>query len=384
MSGSKGGSNRQTTTIDPRLTSALLGNNAQSQQVANNLGVRQFEGFNADQNSAFDATRAAAGMGTGAVDSALNLTQGAATYQPQQINSGSILNSNLGAYMNPFVSNVVDSTMRDMGRQTQMLQGQNAANAQRAGAFGGSRHGVVEAETNRGAMDAFGRTASQLYSDAFGSATGLATGDLNRDLAAQSANQNAGLSAAQLQLAGGAQMGQLGQLQQQMGFNGAAALGNIGSMQQELAQQRLDAQRNLGIEQQNIRNSGVGMLSPLAGNQTTTQRQSQGWGQMLGNAIQAGSLFASDERLKEDVAVVRDPLGKLSFLSGNTYRYKAGHGLPTKRTGGVMAQDVERVLPGAVGDLPGGNGMKGVDYTQVTGLLVEAVKELDKRTRVAA
>ena len=61
MSGSKGGKKEQKTTIDPRLTNALLNNNSQSQQVANNLGVRQFADFNNDQLAAFDAIRNSAG-----------------------------------------------------------------------------------------------------------------------------------------------------------------------------------------------------------------------------------------------------------------------------------------------------------------------------------
>lgn len=384
--GGKGGSQKQKTEIDPRLTAALLNNNAQSQQVANQLGVRQFAGFTPDQMAAFGMTRDAAGMGFGELDMASQLYGNIGNFNPQQVQAGSLLDVDLGAYMNPYTQNVIDTSLADLSRQGQMVQGQNAASAAKAGAFGGSRHGVVEAETNRALLDASARTASGLRQDAFNTAAGLATGDLQRAMQAAMANQGAGLTAAQMQLMGAQGLGQLGALRQNMGLTGAAALGNIGSMEQMLAQQRLDAQRNLGMEQQQIRNAGVGMLSPLAGNSTTTMQQNPGWGSMLGNALSIGSMFPwSDVRLKENIEAMdgRDALRKVSFLSGNTYNYKPETGLPQGRTGGVMAQDVKRVLPSAVRE-QGPNGEMGVDYTQVTGLLVEAVKELDKRTKGAA
>lgn len=383
--GGKGGSQKQKTEIDPRLTAALLKNNEQSQQVANDLGVRQFAGFTPDQLAAFGMTRDAAGMGFGDLDMASQMFGNVANFTPQQVQGGSLLDVDLGAYMNPYTQNVVDATLADLSRQGQMVQGQNAAAAAKAGAFGGARHGVVEAETNRALLDQSARTSAGLRQDAFNTAAGLATGDLQRALQAALANQGAGMNAAQLQLMGGQSLGQLGALRQQMGLTGAAAMGNIGSMQQALTQQQLDAIRNLGMEQQQIRNTSMGILSPLAGNSTTTTTQQPGWGEMLGQGLGMAAMFMSDVRVKENIEPVdgRDALAKLSFLSGNTYNYKPETGLPQGRTGGVMAQDVQRVLPDAVQER-GPNGEMAVDYTQVTGLLVEAVKELDERTKGGA
>ena len=44
---------------------------------------------------------------------------------------------------------------------------------------------------------------------------------------------------------------------------------------------------------------------------------------------------------------------------------------------GVIAQDVEKVLPQLVTDRD--NGFKGVDYAKLTGLLIEAVKDQQKQ-----
>lgn len=377
--GGKGSSTKQTTTIDPRLTEALLNNNAQSQWVANQLGVRQFADFTPDQLAAFDQLRDAGSWGMDALQQAMAAMQGAVGYNPQMVQAGSLLDMDLSAYMNPYTSQVVDAALADIERFGQMQQVQNAAAAQKAGAFGGSRHGVVEAETNRAMLDQAARTAAGLRSSAFDAATGLATGDLQRQLQAALANQGAGLSAAQMAMMGGMNLGQLAQLEQQMRMAGAQALGNVGAMQQAFTQQQLDAIRNLPLEQQQIRNTAMGLLSPLAGNSTTTQSQQAGWGQLLGQGLSLGLMF-SDERVKADIDDIDgdEALEKLNRLSGHEYRYRGD----TTRTGGVMAQDVEKVMPEAVVSTPGG--IKAVDYGRITGLLVEAVKELDNRTRGAA
>jgi hypothetical protein len=44
---------------------------------------------------------------------------------------------------------------------------------------------------------------------------------------------------------------------------------------------------------------------------------------------------------------------------------------------GVIAQEVEKVLPQLVHDRE--NGYKGVDYAKLTGLLIEAIKEQQKQ-----
>ena len=48
--------------------------------------------------------------------------------------------------MNPYENQVVQATMRDVGQQALQAQNTLGAQAQAAGAFGGSRHGIAEAE----------------------------------------------------------------------------------------------------------------------------------------------------------------------------------------------------------------------------------------------
>ena len=79
----------------------------------------------------------------------------------------------------------------------------------------------------------------------------------------------------------------------------------------------------------------------------------------------------SDVALKENIEVIDEPITKLSELKGVTFDWKAGgHSV------GVIAQDVEKVLPTAVG---GNKDKKTVNYNAIIGLLVESVKDQQKQ-----
>ena len=57
---------------------------------------------------------------------------------------------NIGQFMNPYTNMATGQAMQDLNRQRQMAINDTGAAATRAGAFGGSRHGVAEALTNTG------------------------------------------------------------------------------------------------------------------------------------------------------------------------------------------------------------------------------------------
>jgi hypothetical protein len=81
---------------------------------------------------------------------------------------------NIGQFMNPFTSDVIGRTGMDMARQAQMQQNQLGAQASRAGAFGGSRHGVAEGTMLGDYGRAFGDIASQQRMQGFNTALGAA------------------------------------------------------------------------------------------------------------------------------------------------------------------------------------------------------------------
>jgi hypothetical protein len=321
-------------------------------------------------------TREGMGTGAGAVNQAVGTAGQVAGFTPGQVQGQSFLNANIGAYMNPYLQNVAGNVLSDLDRQRLMQQSQNAANAIGAKAFGGSRQGIVEAETNRAAQETASRALTDLYSGGFNAAAGLAGQDLGYAQQAALANQQAGLAGAGLNLQAAGQLGQLGQTQQGMAQSDIAALGNVGSMQQQLAQATTDAERNLILEKFALQQGALQSLSPLAGNVTSKTTSTPSGMQTLGQVAQiAGAFMASDPSMKENVKPMKGALKKLNFLNGSTYNYMDDE--DETPMGGIMADDVEKVMPSAVKAMD--NGKKGVDYSKVTGLLVEAVKELDAK-----
>jgi len=99
-----------------------------------------------------------------------------------------------------------------------------------------------------------------------------------------------------------------------------------------------------------------------------------------GNATFSGNVTAySDSRLKENVVTVDNALDKATALRG-VYYNKIGD---PKRRVGVIAQEIQEVLPEVVLTVTEKNPATGedsemlaVDYGNIVGLLIEAVKEL--------
>ena len=80
----------------------------------------------------------------------------------------------------------------------------------------------------------------------------------------------------------------------------------------------------------------------------------------------------SDERLKKDITVIENALDKVSSLRGVEFEYIES-GI---RSTGLIAQEVQKVLPDAVFIMDDDTGHMGVRYQITVGLLVEAIKEL--------
>jgi hypothetical protein len=87
---------------------------------------------------------------------------------------------------------------------------------------------------------------------------------------------------------------------------------------------------------------------------------------------------ASDINLKENLVKIDDSLCKVSILSGYTFNYI---NRPNERVAGLVAQEVERVLPEAVYEFENSEGevYKAVRYGNIVSLLVEAIKELSEK-----
>ena len=89
----------------------------------------------------------------------------------------------------------------------------------------------------------------------------------------------------------------------------------------------------------------------------------------------------SDRRAKSDIKVIENALEKVETLSGNTYELHNTSG-GTTRSAGLIAQEVQEVLPEAVTqDNEEDGGMLRLNYNSVIALLVESVKELSAEVK---
>ena len=98
--------------------------------------------------------------------------------------------------------------------------------------------------------------------------------------------------------------------------------------------------------------------------------------QVAGDVVAASTAF-SDERLKENIKKIENPLEAVSKLNGVTYDWKSNG----KSSVGVIAQDVQKVFPDLVKEvqpLEGDEKRLTVNYDGLIGVLIESIKELQK------
>ena len=98
-----------------------------------------------------------------------------------------------------------------------------------------------------------------------------------------------------------------------------------------------------------------------------------------GDVLAFSTTVASDAKLKTNVNKVENALDKVSQLDGVTFEWIRDG----KESAGVIAQNVEDVLPSAVKEVESlkveGETHKSVDYNQLSSLFIEAIKELKEQ-----
>jgi Chaperone of endosialidase len=92
--------------------------------------------------------------------------------------------------------------------------------------------------------------------------------------------------------------------------------------------------------------------------------------QASGDVISPNFYSQSDLALKQNIMNIANPMDKLMGISGVSFKWKSDK----SKAVGVIAQDVEKVLPEAVST--DGNGYKVVSYDTLIPLLIESVKSL--------
>ena len=208
-------------------------------------------GFTPDQLAAFEGQRGlfeqAGRFDPGAFRQTLLEQQAPQFADPRRIQARSLLDVDLGAYQSPFQQQAIDLAMRDIQRQEDIARTGAQERAIRAGAFGGSRSAILEAEATRPYIEQKARTAADLRQRGFEQAARMAEADILRDVRAQEFDISGEAEAARRRAAAGLeqqrfQAGLLGEQEraQQQALSG---LLGIGGLQQALQQQALGAAR---------------------------------------------------------------------------------------------------------------------------------------------
>jgi hypothetical protein len=236
--------------LGPQIAGQNVLTQAAQQQAATQAGLGQLT-FGADG----DVT--GVGVGTGVAGYQPFLDQAAAYSGPQAFQQ----------FMSPYQQQVIDTTLAEFDTQTARGVPQLAANAIQAGAFGGGRDAIANAQyasdaaANRAALQA--RLLGQGFTQA-------------NQLANQGFEQQRNLASLQPSLsASGVQ--QLG----------AAGTGNLAYQQAQL--DALQQQNQLAYNEplSRIQAFGSGIASQASGSPTTTQSVGMGGGQTVGPLSQA-------------------------------------------------------------------------------------------------
>jgi hypothetical protein len=173
-------------------------------------------------------------------------------------------------FMNPYQENVTQKALEEMRRQGTIAAQGTAAQAVKAGAFGGTREGVQRSEQERNLQDLMSQRTFQDYAANYGQAqtAGMTSFEQQRQrqLAAAQGITGAGstlgqqqLAQAQLGQAGAGLIGSLASQQAGIDVQKAASLGQLGTSMGSMGMQ----QAALGQAGQQLNTSDVSLLSGI-------------------------------------------------------------------------------------------------------------------------
>jgi hypothetical protein len=136
--------------------------------------------------------------------------------------------------------------------------------------------------------------------------------------------------------------------------------------------------------------TNVNNISPCYGNGTATNNLTDlgasgtRWKNIYaGSNIYAGAdvvaYSSSDERLKDNLERIQQPIEKIQKISGYEFDWNDNQDTFEGHDIGVVAQEVEKVLPEIVETRE--NGYKAVKYEKMVALLIEGMKEQQEQIK---
>lgn len=254
--------------------------------------------FTSDQLGAMQNVRNMQGMGQGVYQQGID--QSLAGYDPTM---GQAAQANVNQFMNPYQGQVIDRTIE---AQQKFLEGALEGEASKAIAAGGpdalanSRYGIVRGQTIADSASDLANKVASLQQQGYSQAASLAQAQAGREDAMTRANQNLGLGAAQLDMQGARQAGQLQDLQRRAQMGDTNALMQIGGMQQQLAQQDIDyeittSDMNDPLNKMQylypLLGAGAGQSSTMSGGGPSRYNKNMGALGLAASGAAAGSAF---------------------------------------------------------------------------------------------
>ena len=285
-SGGKGGANTpQTTVAVPAAPAETQTNNPTAPNVMQQSATALTDATQAATAGAnyqpmnVTPDQVSTSMGTQQVGTQM----GSRMTQAGDVSAGSLPQVNMQQYTNPYESQVVNQSMADLDRARQIQQMQQNAKMGAAGAFGGSRHGIAQAESNRAFYDRAGAMAGGLRQQGFQNAQQMAQQDLQRQMQADLANQSTQLSASRAN--------------QQTEQTGLARQLQAGMANQNVEQQGLQRMLQAGLANQS-QGMAAQMANQSAGLQSAEQRlQAAGQlGRLSQQGVDMGRTLTGDVR----------------------------------------------------------------------------------------
>ena len=278
----------------------------------------------------------------------------------------------ISQYQNPYESQVVQSVLTDLGGAQQQSLNQLGAEATQARAFGGSRHGIAEAETRKSYAQQAADAAAQMRQQGFNTALGAAQAQAAAQTAANQFGATAGMNVQQQNFANqlaalGARQGaasQLGGLASQAFQTGQTIQqqqAQQGLLQQGLQQALIDAARGQYAGYTGAPQAALG--APLAAlgattvPQSTTETKDPGLFSYL--QLAAGLPGVSDARLKKNVTA-KGKIGNVNFYTWDWNDAGKKIADPAQPTFGVIADELQKTHPHLVAR--GNDGYLRVNY----------------------
>ena len=234
------------------------------------------------QQAAGMKTSGMTGLG-GQIAGAAGLGALGSNYDPTQFQADKFGGDSAQKYMSPYMQNVVDVQQREAQRQGDIAGTQRNAQAVGAGAFGGSRQAITDAEAARNLATQKGDIQAKGLQSSYEQAQNQFNADQARQMQAQqlgeqSRQYGAGyrMQGLQTALQGAGQLGALGQQQFGQGMDINKLQNAYGGQQQELEQRGLTQGYQDFQNQQNYPYKQLGFMSDMIrglplGQQSTSQ-----------------------------------------------------------------------------------------------------------------